>query len=191
MHSSRMRTARSSSRWVGVPGLGGCTWSWGVYLVLGGTRSWGGVYLVLGGTWSWGVPGLGGGGSAPGGVCSGGVSAHGGCTWSRGVYLVLGGCTWSWGVCSWGHVCSRGCTWSGTPPCGQTHACKRITLPQTSFVGGYQLYVGGFRIIQTWLQPQGHQPITWPFFLKNCIEKSLFRTEATWTWQYLGGFKFI
>ena len=24
----------------------------------------------------------------------------------------------------------------GTPPCGQTHACKHITLPQTSFAGG-------------------------------------------------------
>ena len=24
----------------------------------------------------------------------------------------------------------------GTPPCGQTHTCKHITLPQTSFAGG-------------------------------------------------------
>ena len=40
----------------GVPGLEGCTWSWGVYLVLGGC-TWsrggvpgpGGVYLVPGG----------------------------------------------------------------------------------------------------------------------------------------------
>ena len=57
MHSSRMRTVRSSGRISGggVPGPGGCTWSWGgdapgpggVHLVLE-------VYLVLGGG---GVPG--------------------------------------------------------------------------------------------------------------------------------------
>ena len=30
--------------------------------------------------------------------------------------------------------------WSGTPPpCGQTDACKFITLPQTSFAGGNDL----------------------------------------------------
>ena len=55
MHSSRMRTVRSSSRLLGggVPGPRGYTWSGqGVYLVRG-------VYLVGGG----GVPGLGG---APG-----------------------------------------------------------------------------------------------------------------------------
>ena len=87
MHSSRMRTVRSSSRISGVylvpggvPGPrgvylvpGGCTWSWGVYLVWGCTLSGGvylvrGVYLVPGGvTGPWGVylvpggvPGLGG-----------------------------------------------------------------------------------------------------------------------------------
>ena len=50
MHSSRMRTARllsvSPSMYRGrklVPGLRGCTWSRGVYLVLG-------VYLVPKGT---------------------------------------------------------------------------------------------------------------------------------------------
>ena len=37
----------------------------------------------------------------------------------RGVYLVLGGVP--------GQV---------LPPCGQTHTCKLITLPQTSFAGG-------------------------------------------------------
>ena len=26
------------------------------------------------------------------------------------------------------------------PPCGQTHACKHITLPQTSFAGGNYVY---------------------------------------------------
>ena len=58
MHSSRMRTVRSSGRISGgVPGPEGCTWS-------GGTWSRGGVYLVLGGvlgprgcTWS-GTPPL-------------------------------------------------------------------------------------------------------------------------------------
>ena len=60
MHSSRMRTVRSSGRI-----SGGCTWSRGVYLVLGG------VYLVPGG-----VPSPGGVPGQWGGVCSGG------CTWS-------------------------------------------------------------------------------------------------------------
>ena len=78
----------------------GCTWSWGMYMVLGGgpgtpppepgtppTWSWG-VYLVLGG-----VPGL-GVVSGPQGVylVPGEVFAPRGCTWFR------GGCTWSWGV---------------------------------------------------------------------------------------------
>ena len=26
--------------------------------------------------------------------------------------------------------------WDQAPPCGQTHTCKHITLPQTSFAGG-------------------------------------------------------
>ena len=110
MHSSRMRTARSSSR-------RGCTWSWGVYLVLEGVPSPGGC------TWFWGV-------SAPGGV-----PGSGGCTWSwgvsapRGVYLVKGGvpglggylllrgCLLPGGGCLLRGVSApRGCTWSGTPP---------------------------------------------------------------------------
>ena len=110
-----MRTIRNSSR------LGGCTWSWGVYLVLGGVPGPGGC------TWFWGV-----------------YLGPGGCTWSQGVYLVLRGCTWSQGVCTW----SRGvylfpggvpvpgeCTWSwgylprySPPPRGQTDTCKNITF---------------------------------------------------------------
>ena len=46
----------------------------------------------------------------------------GGCT-CLGVYLVLEVCTCPGGVPGPG-----GCTWSGTPPCGQTHACKNITF---------------------------------------------------------------
>ena len=87
----------------GVPGLGGCTWSRGVYLVSG-------VYLV-----PWGylvrgsVPGLGG---IPG--PAGCVPGPGGCTWSRGG-------TWSWGSVP-GQV---------LPPVNRsTHTCKNITLPQ-------------------------------------------------------------
>ena len=50
-------------------------------------------------------------------VCSQGVSALGG--------LLLGGVPGPGGVP--GKV---------LPPCGQTHACKHITLPQTLFAGG-------------------------------------------------------
>ena len=121
MHSSRMRTIRSLAvfrgrgTWSGpgglpglvlggVPGPGGCTWSWGrctwsgpggctwygpggvpgsgwgctwsrgLYLVRGVPGLVPGVYLVLGG-----VPGL-----VPGSVPG-----------PRGVYLAPGGCTWS------------------------------------------------------------------------------------------------
>ena len=89
MHSSRMRTVRSSGRISGggVPGPGGylvpggCTWSWegGVPGPRRGcTWSWG-VYLVPGGcTWSWGVYLVPAGGRVPG---PGGHLA-------RGVYLV-------------------------------------------------------------------------------------------------------
>ena len=93
MHSSRMRTVRSSGRILGgipgwgIPGPGG-------YLVRRGSVPGlrGRVYLVQGG-----VPGLGGY------LVLGGVPGPGGCTWSVGVYLVPGGvpgargCTWSWG----------------------------------------------------------------------------------------------
>ena len=97
-----------------------------------------------------------GGCPLPGGVCSGGVcswrglSAPGGCVSSGGV------CSWGMSapgeVCSWGCVCSQGgCLLPGgipglgvylvrySPCCGQTHACKHITLPQSSFAGGNNL----------------------------------------------------
>ena len=73
----------------GVPGPGGCTWSWGK----------GGVPGPGGGTWS----GVGGG-----------VPGPRGCTWSQGVYLIPGWCTWS-GGCTWsqgGVPGPGGCTWS-------------------------------------------------------------------------------
>ena len=107
MHSSRMRTVRSSGRISGrVPGPGG------VYLVPGG------VYLVQEGTWSWG-----------------GVPGPGGYTWSWGVYLVLGGCIWSQGGVPGpggvylvpGSVSVPGGR-ALPPPCGQTDACKNITF---------------------------------------------------------------
>ena len=79
--------------------------SGGVYLVLGGVLSPGGVYLVLGGVCS--PRGL-----LLGGVCSRGVSVPRGC--------LLGGC----GI--------PACTEADTPRCGQTHACKNITLATTS-----------------------------------------------------------
>ena len=77
MHSSRMRTVRSSGR---ISGEGGVCLVPGVYLVCGG------------------VPGPGGDVPGPGGVPGPrGCACSGGCTWSQGVYLVWG-CTWSQGV---------------------------------------------------------------------------------------------
>ena len=74
--------------------------------------------------------------SAPRGVSAlGGCLLPGGCLLLGGVSVPRGG-----GVCSWGVPGPRGCTWSGTPPCGQTHACKHITLPQTSFAGGKYVF---------------------------------------------------
>ena len=140
-----MRTIHNSSHlWGvylvpgGVPGPGGCTWSWGVYLVQGVYLVWEGVpgprrvYLV------WGVylvPG-GGGIHGPGGVpgprglylVPGGVPGLGVYpVW--GVYLVPGGCTWTWeGIPGPG-----GSTWyqgylPRYSPHGQTHTCKNITF---------------------------------------------------------------
>ena len=100
MHSSRMRTVRSSSHLPpggGEPGPGGCAWS----RVVPGPR--GGRCLV----WGVGVPG-------PGGVPSpGGVPGPVGC-------LVPGG-AWSQG----GVI--PACTEADTPR-GQTDRCKNITF---------------------------------------------------------------
>ena len=114
----------------GVPGLGSCAWSRGVYLALGGcTWSRGGVPGPEGCTWSGGVY-----------LVWGVYLVPGGCTWSRGVpgprgvYLVLGGVPGPRGVPGPG-----GCTWSWgedlvrypPPPVNRiTDACKNITLPQ-------------------------------------------------------------
>ena len=74
MHSSKMRTAHSSSR-----GGAGVYLVWGVYLVLGGCIwSWRGCTWSGGCIWSWGVY-LVGGVPGPGGVSDlvlGGVSQH-------------------------------------------------------------------------------------------------------------------
>ena len=170
-----MRTARSSSRWVGVPGpgcvpgLGGCTWSWE-------------------GTWSWGE-----------GVCSRGVSAHvggvpglGGCTWSQGVYLVLGGVPGLGGSAP-GDVCSRGCTWSGTSPlCGQTHACKHITLPQLRLRAVISFTLADSGLSRRGSNPKGINPLPNHFFLKNCI-KNLYSEPRQLglgnTWEVLSSCK--
>ena len=128
MHSSSMRTVRSSGRISGGGGPG----PGGVYLVLGGGTWSGGVtgpggVSAPGGTWSWGVSALGGvsgpegcvpgpgGVFAPGGTWSWGVSALGVYLVPGGVYLVWGGCL-LWGVYTPGVSAPRGCTWSGTPP---------------------------------------------------------------------------
>ena len=115
----------------------------GLYLVLGDCLLWGGVpgpcggYLLPGGcTWSWGV-------------CSKGVSApEGDVPGARGGCLLWGGLLLRGMYLDPGCVCSRECLLLGgcllrgvylvrySPSCGQTHACKHITLPQTSFVGG-------------------------------------------------------
>ena len=128
-----MRTASTLTISPSTLCSGGCTWSWGVYLVRGGVCCRGGVpdpggVCLLQGqcTWSWGCAWSQGGVPGPGAVCllqGGCVSAAGGCiwswrgcAWSWGVYLVLGGVS-SWGVSALGGVPGpRGCTWSGTPP---------------------------------------------------------------------------
>ena len=118
MHTARVLTVSPSMLCTGqgvylvqggVPGPGGCTWSWGVYLVCGGVPGPRGVYLVPVGVYlvPGGVPGL-----------VGGVPGPGGCTWSQWVYLVPGGVRYP-------------------PPVNRmTNRCKNITLPQTSFAGG-------------------------------------------------------
>ena len=76
------------------------------------------MYLVLGGVFS-----------------RGGVPGSGGCLFQGGV-PGPGGCTWS-----------QGGTWSGTPsPLWTeflTHASENITLPQTSFAGGKNVFNRG------------------------------------------------
>ena len=134
MHSSRMRTVRSSGRISGgvylVPGGTwsgrGCVHGPGrVYLVSGGC-TWSGVTWSQGGTWfwggepgprGWGVPGS-GGVPGPRGVylVQGMYLVAGGVLGPRGVYLVLGGLLWV------------GVPGQVLPPCGQTHACKNITF---------------------------------------------------------------
>ena len=107
MHSSRMRTVRSSDRISGgclLPGVS----------APGGVCSQGGCLLPGGVCF---------GGSAPGGVCSRGVGGgsapggllHGGC-------LLLGDLLGGCGI----PACTEADT--PTPPCGQTDACKNITF---------------------------------------------------------------
>ena len=138
LHSSRMRTAHSLTVSPSMLYIGGCTWSRGVYLVLGVYLVPGGcVYLVPGG-----VPGPRGRGLY---LVQGGCTWSWGCTWSlgvagpRGVYLVPGGrCTWSQrdvpgpGGCTWsqgGLYLVWGC--KVLPPVNRmTDACKNITSPQ-------------------------------------------------------------
>ena len=145
MHSSRMRTIRSSDRI-----SGGCLLPWG-----GGVCSLGGCLcllpqecLLLGGPAPGGVCSGGclllGGCLLPGDVCSqgclllGGVCSQGGCLLQR-ECLLSGVC--SQGVSAPGGVCTRGCllpvgvcgipacTEADTPPlCGQTDACKNMTF---------------------------------------------------------------
>ena len=117
MHSSRMRTVRSSgcisvSREGGCLVLGGLLGGgvWSGRVCSQGVCSGGGGCLVLGGCLLWGVSALGGRGSAPREVCS-----------------------WGGGVCSQGGVCSKGVSQlalrqTPPPPCGQTDACKNITF---------------------------------------------------------------
>ena len=154
MHSSRMRTVRSSD---GILGGGVC--SWGGSVLGGGVCSWGGgclllgECLLLGGVCYRGV-------SAPGEVLLGGVSAQGGLLW---------GCL-LWGVLLLGGVCSGGSAWGGSapgrcgipacteadtpPPCGQTHACKTLTFATSSRT------------------------------VKNTSVRSIYFSECRWAWLY-------
>ena len=99
MHSSRMRTVRSSGHLSGGVCSGGCLLPGGVSAPRGGVCSWGVVCsggclllwgVCLGGVCSWGVSAL-GGVCSQGGACSGGGSALG-----EGLL---------WGVSALGRVC--------------------------------------------------------------------------------------
>ena len=109
MHSSRMRTVRSSGRLC----RGGCLLRGGV--CSGGCLLQGGC-LLLGGLCSKGCV------SAPKGwgVCS------------QGVCLLLRGCLLPGMSAPRGVSAPRGaipaCTEADPPPCGQTHTCKNITF---------------------------------------------------------------
>ena len=146
MHSSRMRTGRLSpvspsmhcSRG-GAPGPGAHL-VWGMYMVLGR-----GVYLLPGEcTWS--------GGCTWSRQCpwsQGGVPAPRVCTWSggggvylpRGVYLVPGGVP-AQGVCTCPGGPGPGVPAQVLPPPREQNdnRCKNITLPQTSFAGGKNVF---------------------------------------------------
>ena len=122
MHSSRMRTVRSSGRLsggmsalrgvgglvVGVSAPGGCLLPGG-YLLRGGC-------LLLGGVCFRGVSAL-GGVSAPGGVCS----------WGEGC-LLPGGLSAPTGCLLPQKASQHAVRQTPPPPCGQTHACKNITF---------------------------------------------------------------
>ena len=124
MHSSRMRTIRSSDRISGGCLLpGGVSAPWGcLCLLLRGC-------LLLGacsrGCLLWGVSAL-GGCLLPGDVCSQGCLLWGVC--SQGVSAPGGVCTR--GCLLPGGVCGiPACTEADTPPpCGQTDACKNMTF---------------------------------------------------------------
>ena len=129
MHSSRMRTVRSSSCLLGGGGGVGASCSWGCLL-------WGGVCsrgcLLLGGWWLlpggcllWvGVCLLQGDGCSKGGggACSGGGVCSGGAACSRGVPATVG----------W-HP-SMHC---GRPPCEQCHAMKQSMVFRYTSTRGF------------------------------------------------------
>ena len=105
MHSSRMRTVRSSGRLSGegvsAPGVwpqGGVCSGAGGAVCSGGVSALGGCLLQ--GVWSQGGVCSGGLSALGEGVCSGGVCSGGGC-------LLWGGLLWR-GVLLWGAVCSGG-----------------------------------------------------------------------------------
>ena len=111
MHSSRMRTARSSSHyWGGV-------WAWSASI-----SPW-----VCAWIWSPSISPLEVG-------LEGGVSLAGGSPW-RGVSLEGVGCLLG-GGCLLGRGGIPACTEADPPVNRMTDACENITLPQTSFAGG-------------------------------------------------------
>ena len=157
MHSSRMRTVRSSDCIGGVCSGGvllpGSVCS-GWVSALGGVSAPRGC-LLLGGVCSQG-------GSAPGGCLLRGVSALGGCLLPGGVCSQ--GCLFL-GVSALGGVCSRGewypsMHWGRHPhhPCGQTDACKNLTFATslrtvkiTSVIGGVICWLYDIETLQ-WYQ---------------------------------------